>query len=325
MLEAWQKLSAFCVGCGSIGRRHVEVLASLGVEDIRIFDPNEENVRQLLDVTPGAVPVASFEEGLAGKPDTVFVFTPPKLHIPMSTAAVQAGCHVFCEKPLSMSLEGIDELDALAREKKLTVMVGMCMRFQAGIRIVKEMLDAGRIGRLVAVRAIVGEYFPDARPDFRTAYYSKYSGALDLVHEIDLAIWFAGRPIRRVAAMHGAYSDLGIEAPDVAAVLIDFEQRCLASIHLDFFGSPRRRCTELFGVDGSIVITWPDWRSYRVVVHERATGKNETIEGNAERNDMYAAEQKVFLEAVAAGKTVACNLMEAKKSVEVVVQALEQS
>lgn len=324
MSEAWQSLSALVVGCGSIGRRHTRVLASLGLQKIHVFDPSEAQVNRLREETPSAVPVASFEAGLATEPDTVFVLTPPKLHIPLATAAVEAGHHVFCEKPLSMSLDGVDELDALAQAKQRVVMVGMCMRFHKGMRQAKAMLDAGRIGRLVAVRAVVGEYFPEARPDFREAYYSKYSGALDLVHEIDLAIWFSNRPLRRVAAVHGAYSDLGIEAPDVAAVLIDFEQRCLASIHLDFFGTPKRRCMELYGVDGSITVHAAHWADYEIVIHDRATGEEENLRGQCERDDMFAAEQRMFLESVISGAPVACNIQEAKKSVQVVEQALRE-
>ena len=319
-----QSLSVLLVGAGSIGRRHARVLTALGLKDLRVCDPNEDQVAALRAESPRVRPVESFESGLAQAPDAVFVLTPPKLHIPLATAAVEAGCHVFTEKPLSMSLDGIDELDELARRRCRKVMVGMCLRFHEGQLRVKSLLDEGRIGRLVAIRTYCGEYFPAARPDYLEAYYSKYSGALDLVHDIDLAIWYADRPIRTVKAVHGSYTDLGMQAPDVAEIIIDFEDRCLASIHVDFFQHPRRRGTELLGVDGSIHIRHISWGAYTIDIYNRHTDVIETIAGTSDRDDMFKAEDQTFLHAAANDLPIACGLAEGKKSVHVVAEALAQ-
>ena len=103
-------LSVYIVGCGSIGRRHTEVLKSLGIKDIRIYDNDFKKMESLLVEFPDIKTCNTFEDGLKEKPDAVFILTPTKLHLEMIRKSVQNGCHVFSEKPISDSIEGIDEL-----------------------------------------------------------------------------------------------------------------------------------------------------------------------------------------------------------------------
>jgi predicted dehydrogenase len=84
------------------------------------------------------------------------------------------------------------------------------------------------------------------------------------MHDIDLAIWYAGQPVRQVYSLNGTYSDIGIEAPDVVEILMGFKDRCLASVHLDFFQRPRRRQIELIGTDSASSNSAVDRCSVRV-------------------------------------------------------------
>ena len=95
MKKKWQDLSVLIVGCGSIGKRHIEVLSSLKVKDISIFDNDNEKINILLEKFPKLKAYKSFEEGLIKKPDTVFILTPTKMHMAMIIKALKAGCHVF--------------------------------------------------------------------------------------------------------------------------------------------------------------------------------------------------------------------------------------
>lgn len=321
MVDAWHGLSILIAGCGSIGKRHARVLNGLGLRDIRACDPAPAQRESLLGETPTVTMYDSFEAGLWGAPDTVLICTPPKLHIPMAMQAIQAGCHVLCEKPLSDAPEGIDELAALAAEAEKKVMVALCFRYHAGLVMAKRLLDSGRVGRLVSVRALMGEHLPDVRPDYRNLFSSGYLGAFDLSHEIDLAIWYAGRPIRQVCALSGSYSDIGIQAPDVVELLIDFEDRCMASVHLDFYQRPRRRQTELICTQGVIIVEFARWGHCNVSVYDAAEGNWEQQELVTERDDMFRAEDREFLQAVAEDKPLACDIAEARKSVEVIAMA----
>ena len=321
MKKPWQDLSVLIAGCGSIGRRHARVLHGLGVREIGACDPVEPQRESLQSEVSSVTLYDSYESCLRDRPDTVFICTPPDLHISMMELALHAGCHVMCEKPLSNSVEGIDGLDALAAEKNRKVMVALCFRYHEGLVKAKHYLEEGRIGRLVAVRALMGEHLPDVRPDYRNLFSARYDGAFDLTHEVDLAVWYAGQPVRRVQSLSGTYSDIGIEAPDVAQILIEFEDRCLANIHLDFFQKPRRRQMELIGTDGVILVEFARWDRCTLSRYDAAEGDWKQEELITDRDDMFRAEDLEFLQAVAADKPVTCTIAEAKRSVEVIAAA----
>ena len=324
MKKDFQDLSVLIVGCGSIGNRHGRVLRSLGVKDIRACDANAERVAGLVEVLPDVRVVESFETGLGEKPDTVFILTPPKMHIPMAMQALRAGCHVFSEKPLADTLAEFDNLVAVLEQSGRKMMVGHCFRYHEGLVKAKSMLAAGRIGRLVSIRAVMGEHFPDVRPDYKTLFSAKYSGAFDLSHEVDLAIWYAGQPVRKAHCLYGSHSDIGIEAPDLVEMLIGFEDRCLATVHLDFFQRPRRRQMELIGTEGVIIVEFASWDECTVSVYSAKENKWQTTRMVTKRDDMFAAEDREFLEAVAENKPLSCDVHEAAKSVRIIAEAQEK-
>lgn len=78
-----------------------------------------------------------YEDALATeKFDAVFILTPTAMHLDMATEALNAGCHVFIEKPLASTKKGVAELKALAAEKDRKVMVGFCFRYHEVLRAI---------------------------------------------------------------------------------------------------------------------------------------------------------------------------------------------
>jgi predicted dehydrogenase len=313
--------SVLLVGCGSIGKRHARVLRELGVRELWICDPSAAQRKALGDETPVTREFDAYADALREKPEAVFILTPPHLHVPMALQALQAGCHVFCEKPLSDRLEGLDELEARIRTSGKAFMLGLCFRYHQGLLKAKALLDGGRIGRLVAIRAMLGEPLPEIRPDYKTLFTAQEVGVFDLVHEIDLALWFGGQRVRRVACVRGAYSDIGIPAPDVAEILVDFEDRCLASVHLDFFQHPRRRQLELMGTSGCVTVEFARWDGCTISLYESRERGWEIQELATERDDMFRDEDREFLDAITGGRPVRYGLEEGRRTLEVVLSA----
>ena len=318
MSKDYRDLSVLLVGCGSIGQRHARILTKMGVHDIRVCDPDAKQVERLIQASQNVRVVSSFEQGLMEKPSVVFVLTPPKMHLTMATQAILAGCDVFCEKPLSDTLEGVAEFSAIVQKTGRRVMVGLCFRYHQGLLRAKELVDAGKIGRLVSIRALMGEHLPDVRPDYKTLFSAKYSGAFDLMHDVDLAIWYAGQDIDRVSCLYGTFSDIGIEAPDIVEILMGFKDRCIATVHLDFFQRPRRRQMELIGIAGVIIVEFASWDHCTVSIYD-GCWTHEKIE--TVRDDMFEAEDREFLESVSQNKPIKCTIHEAVKSIRVVAEA----
>ena len=327
-------MSILVAGMGSIGRRHARILRELGVADIRVCDTSPERLEAARQDFGIADASALFEESLQDRPDAVFICSPTALHIEQAAAALEAGADVFIEKPLSTSLDGIERLEEVARENGRVVMVGHCFRFHEGLLRAKRAIDQGRIGRLVSIRCSVGEYIPDVMPSYKSMYISQYSGAYELMHEIDLALWFANSVPDRVAAIDGSASDVGMRSPDLVEAIIRFADRSIppgiipggiASVHLDFFQRARRRQTELMGTEGTAIIEFARWDKCVFSVYEAARGEWAVEEIDTDRDDMFRAEDGAFLEACARRVAPPVSIADGRLAVSVMLAAQESS
>ncbi|MDI6829017.1 MAG: Gfo/Idh/MocA family oxidoreductase [Armatimonadota bacterium] len=318
-------LSVLVVGFGSIGRRHTRILGELGVSDLRVCDPLPEMLAKARDEFGIRKLYSTYEEGLAGKPDAVVICSPTAYHVPQAIEAIKADIDVLTEKPLSVSLEGVDDLEALANKKQRIVMVAHCFRFHEGLLKAKQWLDEGRIGRLISIRALVGEYIPDVMPNYKNMYISQYNGVYELMHDIDLAIWYAGQRPSRVFGIDGNFSDVEMKSPDMAEILIEFEDRCVASVHLDFFERARHRQTELLGTEGTIFVEFARWDKCVLSLYEAKKGEWHIEELNTDRDDMFRAEDKTFLDAVINRSSVPVDISEGRKAIEVILAAQESA
>ena len=317
------------IGCGSAGRRHARILQEIGASNLAVCDPVQsalEGLQDDLDIGEG---YADLKEALRHNFDAVFVCTPPALHIPQATLAIESGCDVFTEKPLSDRLDGVDELIALAERQKRILMVGLCFRFHKGLLRVKELIDSGAIGRLVSVRALMAEYLPDISPggDYRSMYITQPGGrvTLDYLHEIDLVQWMVGAQARQVFGFTAKLSDLEIHAEDTTDILFRFDNGVVAAVHLDVFQRTRRRQSELMGTDGTIVIDFADWNQCFIQTYRATTGGWERETLPTERDDMFRAEDRAFLHCLATRQKPALDGQEGKKSLQIALAAMASS
>ncbi|MBI3126003.1 MAG: Gfo/Idh/MocA family oxidoreductase [Candidatus Tectomicrobia bacterium] len=243
-------------GCGSVGKRHLRNLRTLGVTDLLTFDVLAERCREA-SAELGVEAVASLEEAWARGVDAVLVTVPTREHYPLALEAARQGCHLFIEKPLSDRLEGLDALAGIAAEKRLIALVGCNMRFHPGPAAVKRLLDEGAIGAPVAARLQTGSYLPDWRPsvDYRQSYSASAEGGggavLDCIHEIDLALWYFGPAEVAGAAVLPAES-LGLDVDGLAEMLLRHHSGVLSSVHLNFVQRDYRRVCQIIGTEGTL-------------------------------------------------------------------------
>jgi predicted dehydrogenase len=245
------------VGCGSIGQRHLRNLKALGAGPLLACDVDaarRDAVARALDVET----VATLEEGLAAGPRAALICTPPPTHLPLALAAAGAGCHLFVEKPLAERLHGVQALLRVVAERRLVALVACNMRFHPGVRRLKQWLDAGAAGRVLAAHAEFGHWLPGWRPDvdYRQVYSAHRDAGggilLDAIHEIDYLGWFLG-PLAEVACMEAKVSDLEIDAEDTAALLLRAASGAVVSVHLDYTQRLKRRRCEVLGSEGTLI------------------------------------------------------------------------
>ncbi len=300
-------------GLGSIGQRHVRNLRALMGEHVEIlaYRANGDSpvlnadmtVKQgaTLESTYNIRSFSNLDDALGQKPDAVFVTNPNSLHLPVALAAARAGCHLFIEKPLADTLDGVEELIETVERKKLVAFVAYQFRFHPGLCWIKNLLEERRLGRLAAVHIVNGEYLPDWHPyeDYRQSHAARRAlggGALRIqTHEFDYALWLFGMP-RRLYAVGGHLSGLELDVEDSVSVLLSCEDRggvFPVHIHLDYLQRPPQRVCEVIGDAGKVHY---DFYSNQVVFHDVKSRTTQQIQFRGfERNQMFVDELRHFL------------------------------
>lgn len=301
------------LGCGSIGRRHLANLGALGYRDVVAFDPD-----------PAAQCVQTLEEVWDFEPEVALITAPSQLHIELARVATQHGCNLFIEKPLSHTLDGVDELCAEVKARRLVAMVGCNMRFHPGPAAVKRLIESKAVGDVIAMRLHTGSYLPRWRPwqDYRQSYSASavWGGAtLDCIHEIDLALWFGG-PAKLISAASVPARTLGLETEGLTEMLLRHDSGALTNVHLNFVQRDYHRGCEIIGSEGTL--RW-DFGARRV---DRFGADGEIAESFPEPegwqlNDMYVDELRHFLDCVAAGRPAVNPLHEAKATLRLALEA----
>jgi predicted dehydrogenase len=161
-------------------------------------------------------------EALVNDPevDVVYVSTPHPMHLEATLLALRAGKPVLCEKPFAMSREESQQMVDAARSAGLLLVEAMWTRFLPTMRRVREILDAGTLGRIVYVTAEHGQWFAED-PEFRLFAPSLGGGALlDLgIYPISFAHFVLGTPARITAVSDPAFT--GVDATTSAVFQYD--------------------------------------------------------------------------------------------------------
>ena len=165
------------IGCGSIGRRHINNLLGLGYQVVAWNRRHER--RQAAAQDFGIEVYVDLEQMLNGsEAEAAVVCSPNSMHLEHAAMAVDRGLHIFVEKPVATFLDGMSELIDAANERGLITHVGSNMRFHFGPSKVKTMLDAGEIGRPLWAHFWGGMHLPDWHPD--EDYRQMYSARKEL-------------------------------------------------------------------------------------------------------------------------------------------------
>lgn len=246
------------VGCGRVAPRHAQSLAKLpetelvAVADVKMS--RAQNYGQKY-----AVPAYTSHRELLEREDVdaVSICVPSGLHAAVALEALQAGKHVLVEKPIALTLEDADRMILAASERGLKLGVVLQNRYNPPMRMARQLVDAGGLGRLYLGNACVRWYRPQAY------YEDEWHGTVAMdggaimnqsIHHIDALQWFMGR-VRSVFA----YTDTlahRMEAEDVGVAVLRFENGALATVEGSTLTWPENLegSVALFGARGSIKI-----------------------------------------------------------------------
>lgn len=290
-------------GFGSIGRRHFQNLLSLGEKDILFYRSRKSTLPD--ETLSGFQVEKNLEKALAQKPDAVVVSNPTALHLDVAIPAARQGCHILLEKPISNSMDRIDELKKAVKVSGSRILVGFQFRYHPGLMQIKEWIQQDKIGSIYYVRTHWGEYLPDWHPweDYHDSYSARkeLGGGvlLTLSHPIDYLRWIFGE-FASVSAKKGGQNVLGIEVEEMVETTVRFQNGILGGMHLNYLQRPPEHFLEIIGSEGRISWNYLSGE-LKLYLTEDQTWKSYPLAEDFSRNDLFLAEMRHFLQ-VAAGK-----------------------
>jgi predicted dehydrogenase len=316
-------------GFGSIGRRHLHNLVSLGERDIVIYRTHHST---LPDEELSSFPIETdLRAALAYNPEAVIIANPTALHLDVAIPAANCGCQLLIEKPISHSMARIDELQNAIEKNHNKVLIGYQFRFHPGLQKIKKLLDAKAIGALVSVRAHWGEYLPNWHPweDYKRGYAARpeLGGGvlLTLSHPLDYLRWLVGE----VQAISAFTSQRGLDLPveDTAEIFLRFKNDTLGSIHLDYLQRPASHWLEIIGDRGTI--RWDNSDGAVLLAQVKRGGQIGDWQEfpppqGFERNHLFLAELRHFLDLVNGKTRPVCSMHDGIMALQLALAARQQ-
>lgn len=297
------QLRAGIIGAGFIGPVHLEALRRLGVQ-----------VTALCDV-PGRVQALAANFGIpeayddyrallgSANVDVVHITAPNRFHSPMSVAALKAGKHVICEKPLAMTTRETARIVKLAGAAGTVFAVNYNVRFYPAVLQLRKMVEAGELGQIIHVN---GSYMQDwlfKNTDYNWRLLPSEGGSLRAVADIgthwldtvsfilgakiqavfaDLGTWHQTRkrPLGEVRTFANAdsrikYSAFRVQTEDFASVLLQFENGARGNLGVSQVAAGRKNCIRI-EIYGSKQSAWWCSESPEFLCLGHRDGANET-------------------------------------------------
>ncbi|KHD84619.1 Gfo/Idh/MocA family protein [Heyndrickxia ginsengihumi] len=324
------------IGCGSIAQhRHLpEYAAHPDAEIVAVCDIVPERAQTIADQY-GTRAYTDYHEMLANEEvEAVSVCTPNYLHAPISIAALHAGKHVLCEKPMALTVEDADKMIEAAKSNQKTLMIGHNQRFVRSHEIARELIESGKIGKIYSFRTTFGHGGPDTwSVDGKHSWFFQQEkagiGAMaDLgVHKADLIRYLLGEEIVEVAAFAGTFAK-SATVDDNAVCILKTESGIVGTLTASWsYVSKEDNSTIIYGERA--ILRLEDHPHYSLIV-EYANGEEAhyalgKIQSNEEGGQNTSHVIDHFLKSVINHEEVPVTGSEGKRSLGVILAAMESS
>lgn len=325
------------IGCGSIAQhRHLpEYAFNQHVELVAVCDSDKERATTVAEKY-GVKAYTSYEELLqSGEVEAVSVCTPNYLHAPISIAALQAGVHVLCEKPMATSREEAEAMIEAAKQSGKKLMIAHNQRFVPSHQKARQLIESGEIGRIYSFRTAFGHGGPEGwSVEGKEGWFFQkekaFVGAMgDLgVHKTDLLRYLLGEEIAEVGAFVETSAKDFADVDDNAVCVLKTESGIIGTLAASWaYVSKEDNSTIVYGEKA--ILRLEDDPDYSLVVQyangevvKYQLGKIQSNEAGGQNNS-HIVEQ--FVDSVLYDKEPPVNGEEGMKSLEVILAALRSN
>lgn len=328
------KLKVAVIGLGSIAKhRHlIEYAANEHAEIVAVCDIVGERADTIAEQY-GAIAYTDYKELLQKEQvDIVSVCLPNYLHAPVSIAALEANAHVLCEKPMATSREEAEEMIAAAEKSGKKLMIGHNQRFVASHKKAKELIASGEIGKIYSFRTAFGHGGPEtwSAEGTNSWFFDKeraFIGAMgDLgVHKADLLRYILGEEFVEVAAFVETSAKENATVDDNAALILKSESGIIGTLAASWAYTTEDNSTVIYGEkailrleDDPVNNLVIQYKTGEVVKYEL-----EAIQSNEDGGQTSTGVIDHFVDAIRNDSEPLINGSEGKKSLEIILGALE--
>lgn len=227
------KLKIAIIGCGERGITIYGSKVSMfsdEVEVVAIADPDEAKIERAIntlnisrDVCYPSAEVFFAQEKMA---DAVLICTQDRFHVKQAIMAIEAGCHVLLEKPISPDMDECRELVKIAEKHKKHVIVAHVLRYTQFYRTIKKLIDSKKIGEVVTIQAIENVAYWHQAHSFVRGNWGNSKEASPMIlakccHDMDILAWLTGKKCKSVSSYGSRKVFRSDKAPEGAT------KRCL--------------------------------------------------------------------------------------------------
>ncbi len=243
---------------------------------------------------------ADFQEMIKDdKIEAIAIITPNHLHAPMSIAALKFGKHVFCEKPMSTTIEEAEEMIRVAKKTKMKLAIGLNNRFRPDVQMLKHFIDHGELGDIYYMKA---GWLMSRRAwsfnEWRSMNIRSGGGAFSSigVSLLDICLWFYDNKVP-VALSAASHSRDTTDTADAAVAFIRFSDDAVLTIEVGWsliFDRDFLYCN-LFGKKGAALLN-------PLEIHKEMHGHLVNVTPTIEQKNYYRVsfeiQNKFFVEAI---------------------------
>ena len=243
-----KKIKKVCiVGFGSIGKKHFEIINEVFPDIKIILVSSKKNLDKIKQINICLI-TNNLNEAIRNCPDAAFICTPAPFHVSQATKFVQNKIPVFIEKPISNTLDGIDNLKKFVNKYKVPVLVGYVLRYSDSLNFFRKKIIEKKIKHPNVAKIICKSYLPDWRPgqDYKVSASAKkkLGGGvlLELSHELDYAKWLFGE-LKVLESKIINTRTLKINVEDCANLKLISKKGTVVHIGLNFISKKKiRKC-----------------------------------------------------------------------------------
>lgn len=228
------KVRVGLVGCGVMGRSLATQLRTIEQAELVAGCDVIEDAAKAFAEEFGVWVTTNLDELLSRDDiDAVLIATPAYLHAEQTVAAAKAGKHVFCEKPMALTVEDCDRMIEACRENNVNLMVGQVLRYFPIHSKVKELVDSGELGRLLCltIHRLGGGFTGVWAKEWRKS--KALSGGMLMevnIHELDYLRWVGGE-VESIFAVGENFLHPDCDFPDCVLVTLKFRSGALGMLH----------------------------------------------------------------------------------------------